>query len=279
MKRSGSLLEKAEKKKRVRKVYSKDVDYVDDGKYDDVTTYGEKILPVNIKKYDGSVRFRKDKKTWRSCFNGEYKHLSRSTHKTKEEAEAYVKQINVSLNLVIKNIIYRYEDDYYCVLTQKQVMLFAAQHLAIVESSTWRADYDRSSNAYYATTRRSRKDGPGPTNINFHILALPGIKQGETVDHKNRVTLDNRPFNLRVATQTTQSINQRKHSNNTSGVIGVYHHPKRNQWIALWKESGKPCQKSFSVSKYGSKQAKVLAIAKRKEMEETLPEYRLALGK
>lgn len=49
-------------------------------------------------------------------------------------------------------------------------------------------------------------------------------------DHKDRNTLNNRKENLRPATKSQNARNQSIPINNTSGVIGVGWHKRRQQW-------------------------------------------------
>lgn len=56
---------------------------------------------------------------------------------------------------------------------------------------------------------------------------------GEMIDHINRVKLDNRRENLRLADKSLNSINRDLQSNNTTGYKGVYlHYPKE------WRDKG-----------------------------------------
>ena len=91
------------------------------------------------------------------------------------------------------------------------------------------------------------------------------------VDHIDRNKTNNNWLNLRW---TTQSINMRNvpmQINNTSGVKGVlYDNSNLNKirWRAQWIDNDKKKHsKSFSVIKYGTDEAKQMAINYRKEME------------
>ena len=56
---------------------------------------------------------------------------------------------------------------------------------------------------------------------------------GLTVDHINRITLDNRKSNLRVCTQYINNLNK---NTNTSGCIGVSWDKNRNKWHVMFKD-------------------------------------------
>ena len=100
------------------------------------------------------------------------------------------------------------------------------------------------------------------------------------MDHKNRNTIDNHSSNLRIATQSTQIINQRMSDRNTSGTKGVFFNPRYNsKWVAVWSEGKKQHKKYFYVAEHGDEEAKALAVAYRKQIEETKEEYTYALCK
>jgi len=78
-----------------------------------------------------------------------------------------------------------------------------------------------------------------PTNgseIKLHRLVMKADKD-ETIDHKDHPPrkahkVDNRKSNLRVATDSQNSMNRHTHINNTTGVKGVYWHKQHNKWQA-----------------------------------------------
>lgn len=85
------------------------------------------------------------------------------------------------------------------------------------------------------------------------------------VDHKNRNTLDNRKYNLRIVNQSINMKNIKIQSNNKSGMTGVRCDGKK--WWAQISINGKQTIKSFSISKYGNDIAKQKAIEWRIEKE------------
>jgi len=100
----------------------------------------------------------------------------------------------------------------------------------------------------------------------------------DTVDHFDKNPLNNRRYNLRVATKTTQCLNQKMHYDNTSGVKGVSFRAGRGAWQVTWADDNhrQKC-KSFSTSKYGEDEAFRMAVDYRRYIEQTLPHYRVAL--
>lgn len=65
------------------------------------------------------------------------------------------------------------------------------------------------------------------------------IPDGYIIDHVNRNTFDNSPKNLGAKRQLYNTRNQRKRSNNTSGVTGVKLEKERfglRYWVAIWND-------------------------------------------
>lgn len=84
---------------------------------------------------------------------------------------------------------------------------------------------------------------------------------------------DNRIENLRISSGTENSRNMKMYSRNTSGITGVTRQEITrpsgkidSYWIASWcNESGKLCNKYFSIHTYGEAEAKQLATDYRAE--------------
>lgn len=180
--------------------------------------------------------------------------------------------MNARHDLPVKNIIYEYKEEFYCVLTQRQIMKFSIEHFDIVEDKTWFAHFSPGVNSYYAHTNTG-----GIKTTGFHGLVCRDLVLGETPDHINHVTLDNTTQNIRSASITTQAINRRISTRNTSSVVGVCYSNTRC-WCAYWIEAHKLCIENFYVSVHGDR-AYDLAVAFRKEKENTIPEYKIALCK
>lgn len=90
--------------------------------------------------------------------------------------------------------------------------LIDAEDYPLVRRYRWRVQADWQ----YAVA----SGGLGGNSIRLHRLILM-VGPSKHVDHKSGATLDNRKMNLRSCTRQENMRNQRKPSNNTSGIKGV----------------------------------------------------------
>lgn len=217
-----------------------------------IRKHGKMILPLNNRKLRGSVRKSDTKGKWRTSFSGKNrKRFGSKTHDNERDAENYLVRLNLVHRLDIRNIIYEYENEYYCSLTKGQFMKFSPQDYDLVEKYIWFAHYDKSVDDYYTCTKVSGNK----TRSFLQLLHNPDSKKGESGDHIDHTRKwDNTRENTRVANATTQNVNKGIQSNNTSGVRGV-NWSNKGSWVASWIESDKdgnikPRKKSFSVEKY-----------------------------
>ena len=68
----------------------------------------------------------------------------------------------------------------------------------------------------------------------YHHGELPAMQ----VDHINRNRQDNRIENLRLVTNSQNSMNKGRHPNNKSGIKGVFWESRKQRWKAeVWKEN------------------------------------------
>lgn len=65
----------------------------------------------------------------------------------------------------------------------------------------------------------------------LHTILVKGGKS-EVIDHRNQNKLDNRKFNLRIASKSLNSINSKMNKNNKTGVKGVFFYKRKNKFIA-----------------------------------------------
>lgn len=92
----------------------------------------------------------------------------------------------------------------------------------------------------YAVRNTSRKLGK-QKQISLHreiMNALPG----QSIDHKNRNTLDNRKINLRFATSSENCCNKIVQGDVFLGLKGIDYNPsrsKKNPWRAKIRKNGK----------------------------------------
>lgn len=65
------------------------------------------------------------------------------------------------------------------------------------------------------------------------------IPYGMEIDHKDHIRTNNIISNLRLVTHPVNQKNQRKNSQNTSGIVGVTWKADRNKWHAQISVAGK----------------------------------------
>lgn len=102
----------------------------------------------------------------------------------------------------------------------------------------WYAHYSKNTRKHYVQ-RMERVDGKQKTAHMHRVilgLARDDIRNG---DHKNRIPLDNRRNNLRIASDPENAQNANLRTDNTSGFRGVYWHKAQNKWTARISADGK----------------------------------------
>jgi hypothetical protein len=109
-------------------------------------------------------------------------------------------------------------------------------------------DFDRlSKHKWFVHSRRGKfyaARGRNPT-ISMHVEIF-----GNTCDHKNRNSLDNRRNNLRAATHQEQCCNRGVRKDNKSGFKGVCWHKQSEKWRTQVRIFGKMVYcKDFSSKK------------------------------
>ncbi len=91
---------------------------------------------------------------------------------------------------------------------------------------------------------------------------IVSAKCTELVDHRNGWCGDNRKHNLRTATRTQNAQNTKRHSDNRSGVKGVYWHAGLKKWRACINLSGKRTSLGVFIDKSDAARAYDAAAAK-----------------
>jgi hypothetical protein len=83
---------------------------------------------------------------------------------------------------------------------------------------------------FYAV--RMVKKGPGKTRIEYMHRVIMQPEEGVLVDHRNRISFDNRRDNLRMATKSENGCNKEKRKNTSSQYIGVTLDKRNGRWDA-----------------------------------------------
>jgi len=135
------------------------------------------------------------------------------------------------------------------------------RHRAAVKAWCWRVRFSRRGKMY---------------SKSFYDLACGGTKEAKTLAIAWR---DAQLAELNAL--TLLDLHQQKRSNNVSGVPGVHFHKTPRQPLGFWQakvrfHDGKSMAKSFSVLKFGNREAFRLAVAARSELLEKV-ENRLFL--
>ena len=79
----------------------------------------------------------------------------------------------------------------------------------------------------------------GKSRTTYMHRLIQGVRAGQSVDHKNGDSLDNRRSNLRVASQTQNMQNVGVTKSNTSGYKGVNWNMAASKWHARIRVDGK----------------------------------------
>lgn len=90
--------------------------------------------------------------------------------------------------------------------------------------------------------------------VGLHRI-LTGAIDGEVVDHINRDGLDNRKSNLRRVDVSTNNRNANIRCDNSSVVRGIMYEVGLRYRAFWYNLNGKKESKSFSIAKYGEKEA------------------------
>lgn len=105
--------------------------------YTRITAHGERLLPECRSKYTGSVWHNKAHNKWLVRFGVKYSHLRSASFDSEDEATRYIKEMNVEHDLPIRNMIYRYEGEYYCDVSGHQLLKFSLASRPLIESRVW----------------------------------------------------------------------------------------------------------------------------------------------
>ena len=124
----------------------------------------------------------------------------------------------------------------------------------------WYAKYDSHTKGYYVCG--------GSDGVRLHRF-LMNTPENLVVDHINRNTLDNRKSNLRNVSNSDNMKNMSIRKDNRSGRKGISYETGKRYKVE-WYENGQKKTKSFSINKYGEKEALRMANEFRDIIDEKL---------
>lgn len=127
-------------------------------------------------------------------------------------------------------------------LTRGKYCLVDNESLSIIDGYKWFYNH-----GYACANIKSGKRNP--KKIYMHKLLL-SARDNQRVDHINRIKLDNRLKNLRIATPAENRHNSLV-SNGKSGIRGIYYIKKDKAWQGIVKKDGKYyyCGQSVNINK------------------------------
>jgi hypothetical protein len=119
-------------------------------------------------------------------------------------------------------------------LTQGKVALVDDEdYERILAEGKWYAH--KNGKTWYAERKITRPDGTQQgERMHWSVLNTKS-----RLDHKDGNGLNCQKNNLRLASYPQNGMNQSRHSNNKSGVHGVFWNTKKNRWQAQIKAAGK----------------------------------------
>lgn len=122
-------------------------------------------------------------------------------------------------------------------LSQGQFAIVDVEDYEWLNQWKWTAWWSSKTRSFYAV----RNEYITRKNVKRIIMSrqILNCPKGMIADHKNHDTLNNRRYNLRIATTSQNTCNSGKRRNNTSGFKGVMLHPATGKWRARIKKNYK----------------------------------------
>ena len=120
-------------------------------------------------------------------------------------------------------------------LTQGQFALVDNEDYEELNKWKWHAYKNRYGG--FAAIRNKGK-WPHQQGVSMH-RAVMGYPKGLQVDHRNHNTLDNRKSNLRICTNSQNSMNRVLYENTSSQYKGVYRNKNAKKWRTCIEHNGK----------------------------------------
>lgn len=128
----------------------------------------------------------------------------------------------------------------------------------LISKYTWRITGTPNRDVFYAASFQNNGNNYY-SSVLMHRLIL-GFPT-KHIDHKNRNGIDNRRFNLRLATQSQNMMNRVKDRSNYSGFKGVFKNSNHNSFFAQLVVNGKRIYGGSFVSKiHAAKKYNELAV-------------------
>lgn len=159
-----------------------------------------------------------------------------------------------------KEVLERIENYAIIELTQNEIAFVDREDFSRVNEFLWYALYKENTRSFYPI----RRQGKGKQALqNFIMNFNPTLdKEKRTVDHINRIPMDNWKRNLRIVSKSIQNINRRVYQN-------------KNFWCVCYMLNGQPTIKTFRIGPEanGSEIAKQKAIAFKKQIDKEISEY------
>jgi len=149
-------------------------------------------------------------------------------------------------------------------LTRGMVTIVDDEDFETLSHSKWRASRDR--NTFYAERTVYGSGGSG-IHERVHRVVLSRkigrpLLASEFVDHENGDGLDNRRANLRLATNSQNQRNCKRHSMNPSSrYLGISWYAPRKTWRARIQVEGKEIYIGYHASEYAAARARDEYIA------------------
>jgi len=104
------------------------------------------------------------------------------------------------------------------------IALIDSEDFPLIKNQKWYLN----SNGYVMT--RFKQGNKKRVHLTIHSIILG--RPDSYIDHEDDNPLNNKKSNLRICTQSQNTANKRKQSNNTSGFKGVSWHKTRSKWRA-----------------------------------------------
>lgn len=127
-------------------------------------------------------------------------------------------------------------------LTQNKVALVDDEDYDFLSNWKWFASWD--GHNWYA--RRNSGVYPFRRQIQMHRVIMDVTNELE-VDHKDGNGLNNQKYNLRICTHAKNTINKKKHVDNTSGYKGVTFNKATGKYVASIYVDGKRISLGYFV--------------------------------